>query len=76
MMKLGQILFENWVHYFQILNFRADKDSVEVQILLDGITRTIIKQPNECWSLKQTNQTVQNDLIQLVGNAIGQQFRI
>ena len=64
-------------HYiFQVLNL-ADlgRKKYEVQVLLDGVTTTLIKD-QETWRLKKDEYNSDPALINAIGKAIGLGYRL
>ena len=74
-MEQLKVLFNNWNYYFQILNYKLTSNNVEIQILLNGVTRTLVKKENGSWTLKQGNNLLQNELIESIGKTLSKQFR-
>ena len=75
-MEPFKIILNNWYHYFQILNFSGSSQQLEIQILLDGVTRTLVKTGQGDWILKQASNNVQEELIKSVGQKISSMLRV
>jgi hypothetical protein len=70
-----RITFNNSDHIFQIVNSTPiTKSTDEIQILLEGKTVTLVK--TNQWLQKETDETIDEKLIQAIGKAIALRYRI
>jgi hypothetical protein len=71
-----RITFNGQDYHFQILNSKPiNKSDQEIQLLLNGITTTLIKDDNG-WRLKEQGDPENVDLAVAIGKAIGLRYRI
>ncbi|EOR94125.1 hypothetical protein ADIARSV_2738 [Arcticibacter svalbardensis MN12-7] len=69
-------MFKDLEYDFQVIKFPTVSPSyIEVQVLLNHVTRTLVKSTAK-WQLKENNGIHDEDLIEAVGQAIDERYRL
>ena len=76
-MKQGlNLTFKNLDYNFQVIKFPTVSAScVEVQVLLNHVTRTLVKS-TATWRLKGSETSDDQELIDAIGQIIDQRYRL
>jgi len=70
-----RITHNNSDHIFQIVNSNPiSKSTVELEIILNGKTIKLVK--DDGWIQKESDETIDERLIQAIGKAISLRYRI
>ncbi|WP_131677207.1 hypothetical protein [Arcticibacter eurypsychrophilus] len=69
-------MFKDLEYDFQVIKFPTVSPSyIEVQVLLNHVTRTLVKNTTK-WQLKENNGIHDEDLIEAIGQAIDERYRL
>jgi hypothetical protein len=75
---MGQVLritFNNNDYNYQVLTSPVSKETLEIQILLEGTTQTLIRHQGQ-WLPKETDEKIVPDLLVAIGRALSLRYRI
>jgi len=70
------LMFKDLEYNCQVIKFPLVSPScIEVQVLLNHVTRTLVKNTTK-WQLKGNNGVHDEDLIEAIGQAIDERYRL